>query len=150
MGRAGEAVAVLPRVDDVVAAGAKGADKDTRKRKAKGGTRRRRAGRRRCRWGRPGAVSSSAASGLLDRRGENRAGASSLLPLPLPKRLTESAANQLTKSVPSAVAEAVQAINWLHGVDCRPRPVHSSSGFAVQRTSELHLEAQQRVEEAVL
>ena len=30
------------------------------------------------------------------------------------------------------------------------RPVHSSNGFAAQRTSELHFEAQQRVEEALL
>ena len=49
-----------------------------------------------------------------------------------------------------AVDEAVQAINWLHGVDCRPKTVHSNSEFAARRTSELHLEAQQRMEEAVL
>ena len=49
-----------------------------------------------------------------------------------------------------AVDEAVLAINWLHGVDHRPRLVYSSSGFAAQRTSELHFEAQQPVEEAVL
>ena len=35
-------------------------------------------------------------------------------------------------------------------MDHRPRPVHSSNGFPAQRTSELHFEAQQRVEEAVL
>ena len=35
-------------------------------------------------------------------------------------------------------------------MDHRPRPAHSSNGFAAQRTSELHFEAQRRVEEAVL
>ena len=49
-----------------------------------------------------------------------------------------------------AVDEAVRAINWLHGVDCRPWLVHSSNEPAYRRTSELHLEAQQHVEEAVL
>ena len=77
-----------------------------------------------------------------------------MLPLPLPERLTESAANQLTKiqrrHAKRAVDEAARAIKWLHGVDYRPRPVHSSNEFAAQRTSELHLEAQQRLEEAVL
>ena len=96
---------------------------------------------------------SPAASEMLDRRGEYRAGASSLSPLPLPKRLTESAA-QLSKKqrrrARRAVDEAVLAVNGLHGVDHRPRPVHSSNGFAAQRPSELHFEAQQRVEEAVL
>ena len=99
-------------------------------------------------------MSSPAGSGMLDRRGEYRAGASSLLPLPLPKRLIESAAEQLSKKqrrrAKRADDETVLAISWLHGVDHRPRPVHSSNGFAAQRTSELHFEAQQRVEEAVL
>ena len=99
-------------------------------------------------------MSSSAASEVLDRRGEHRAGPSSLLPPPLPARLTESAANQLTKSqrkhARRAVDEAVRAVNWLQGVDSRPRPVHSSNEPAVRRTLVLHLEAQQRVEEAVL
>ena len=99
-------------------------------------------------------MSSPAASGMLDRRGEYRAGASSLLPLPLPERLTESAAEQLSKKqrrrARRADDEAVLAINWLRGVDHRPRPVRSSKGIAAQLTSELHFEAQQRVEEAVL
>ena len=68
--------------------------------------------------------------------------------------MTESAAEQLSKKqrrrARRAVDEAVLAINWLHGVALRPRPVHSSNGFAAQRTLELHFEAQQRVEEAVL
>ena len=99
-------------------------------------------------------MSSPAASGMLDRRDEYRAGASSLLPLPLPKRLTESVAEQLSKKqrrrARRAVDEAVLAISWLHSVDHLPWPVHSSNGFAAQRTSELLFEAQQRVEEAVL
>ena len=70
------------------------------------------------------------------------------------QQLASSAANQLTKCqrrhAKRAVDEAVRAINWLHGVDCRPRPVHSSNEPPVRRASELHLEAQQRVEEAVL
>ena len=64
-----------------------------------------------------------------------------MLPLPLPKRLTESAAEQLSKKqrrrARRAVDEAVLAINWLHGVDPRLRLVHSSNGFAAQGTSEL-------------
>ena len=59
-------------------------------------------------------MSSPAASVMLDRRGEYRAGASSLLDLPLPKRLTESAAEQLSKKqrrrARRAVDEAVLAI----------------------------------------
>ena len=81
-------------------------------------------------------MSSLAPSEMLDRRGEYRAGASSLLRLPLPKRLTESAAVQLSKKqrrrVRRAVDEAVLAISWLHGMDHRPRRVHSSNGFAAQ------------------
>ena len=77
-----------------------------------------------------------------------------MLPLPLPKRLTESSAEQLSKKqrrrARRAVDEAVLAINWLHGVGRRPKPVHGSNVFAAQRTSELHFEAQQCVEEAVL
>ena len=92
-------------------------------------------------------MSSSAASGLLDRRGENRAGASSLLPLPLRERLTESAASQVTKSqrrhAERAVNEAVRAINWLLGWT-------TARGRRTAAMSSLHFEAQQRVEEAVL
>ena len=49
--------------------------------------------------GRPGPIKTSAASGLLDRRGVNRAGASSLLSLPLPKRMTEFTCSFGTTSV---------------------------------------------------
>ena len=87
------------------------AGKDKVKRKAKGG----RGGDAGAAGAAQAPTSSSAASGLLDRRGVNRVGASSLLPLLLPERLTESAANQLTKSqrrhAKRAVDEAVRAIN---------------------------------------
>ena len=70
--RAAEAAAVggLPRLDDMATAVVKGAGKEKGKRKTKGG-----AAWSRRRWGRPRAMSSPAASDMLDRRKEYRAGA---------------------------------------------------------------------------
>ena len=105
VGRVGEAVAVggLRRADDVRAAGAKGAGKDKEKRKAKAETRM----EARVPLGPP-----SAASRLLDRRGVNRAGASSLLLLPLPERVDRVCGEPVDEES-AAVDEAVRANNGL-------------------------------------
>ena len=146
------AVGGLPRADDVGAAGAKSVGKDKEKRNAKGG----RGGEARVPLGTPRAhelvscveaarptwrkqsacqqLASSAAAGEVDRVCGEPADEESVA----------------TCQAGRAVDEAVRAINWLHGVDYRPRPVHSSNEPAFRRTSEVHLEAQQRVEEAAL
>ena len=127
-GRAAEAVAVggLPRLNDMATAGVKGAGKGQRETESQGRTRRRCAAWCRRRWSRPGAMSSSAASWRIQSRSQQLATSAAAEEDHRVCGLSNHQRN--SGDVPGERSiEAILAINWLHGMDHRPWPVHSSN-----------------------